>query len=104
MRVNHATPELPLGGGSYPERTHLLYCAHSRVTCQGRMTIDTKALSGETERTKPRNPRPRMGRPTREEAKRRQENLLEVALDMFLERGFDETTVEDIATAARMSK
>ncbi len=68
------------------------------------MTIDTKALSGETERTKPRNPRPRMGRPTREEAKRRQENLLEVALDMFLERGFDETTVEDIATAARMSK
>lgn len=48
--------------------------------------------------------RPRTGRPTLEEAKRLHEKLLEVALDMFLERGFDGTTVEDIATTARMSK
>lgn len=54
--------------------------------------------------TKISSPQPRVGRPTREEAKKRHEKLLEVALDMFLERGFDETTVEDIATVARMSK
>lgn len=50
------------------------------------------------------SPQPQVGRPTREEARKRHEKLLEVALDMFLERGFDETTMEDIATAARMSK
>lgn len=69
------------------------------------MNIDnSRALSSRKARSKPADTQPRVGRPTREEAERRQENLLEVALDMFLERGFDETTVEDIATAARMSK
>lgn len=65
---------------------------------------DSRAVSKGKARSNSRDTQPRVGRPTREEAKRRQENLLEVALDMFLERGFDETTVEDIATAARMSK
>lgn len=69
------------------------------------MNIDnSSALTRRKARAKPADAQPRVGRPTREEAKRRHENLLEVALDKFLERGFDDTTVEDIATAARMSK
>lgn len=69
------------------------------------MSIDnSRALANRKSGAKAVVAQPRIGRPTREEAQRRHENLLEVALDMFLERGFDATTVEDIATAARMSK
>ncbi len=46
----------------------------------------------------------RIGRPTREESRRRQEELLETALDIFLEKGFEQTTMAAIATAAGMSK
>lgn len=48
--------------------------------------------------------RPRIGRPTREESQRRQEELLECALDTFLERGFEQTTMEQIAITVGMSK
>ncbi len=48
--------------------------------------------------------RSRIGRPTREESERRQEELLECALDIFLERGYDQTTMADIAAFAGMSK
>lgn len=48
--------------------------------------------------------RPGVGRPTREQQEQRHEELLNVALDMFLERGFEQTTMEDIATQVGMSK
>lgn len=49
-------------------------------------------------------PRPRAGRPTREEAARRLDELLECALDIFLERGYEEATMVEIASAVGMSK
>lgn len=54
--------------------------------------------------TKPAALRPSVGRPTREQARQRQEELLEGALDMFLEHGFEQTTMEQIATSIGMSK
>jgi TetR/AcrR family transcriptional regulator, mexJK operon transcriptional repressor len=48
--------------------------------------------------------RPGVGRPTRAQQEQRHEELLNVALDIFLERGFDQTTIEDIATQVGMSK
>ena len=44
------------------------------------------------------------GRPTRAQAEQRHEELLSVALDIFLERGFEQTTMEEIATCVGMSK
>jgi AcrR family transcriptional regulator len=46
----------------------------------------------------------RAGRPTRAQAAQRHEELLSVALDIFLERGFEQTTMEEIATCVGMSK
>ena len=46
----------------------------------------------------------RGGRPTREEAERRAERLIEVAADMFLERGFHATTMEAVAEKAGIGK
>lgn len=55
--------------------------------------------------TQPRaKSRPRAGRPTREEAERRHEELLNCALDIFLERGYEQATTLDIANALGMSK
>jgi AcrR family transcriptional regulator len=44
------------------------------------------------------------GRPTEAEARRRQEHLLDVAGAMFMELGFDGTSIEAVAEAASMSK
>lgn len=44
------------------------------------------------------------GRPTREQAAARHEELLDTALDLFLENGFDVTTVEMIASRVNMTK
>lgn len=44
------------------------------------------------------------GRPTREEAARRQEHLIAVATTLFMERGFDATSIDAVAEAAGMSK
>jgi len=44
------------------------------------------------------------GRPTRETARRRQEELLERALEMFSEHGFELTTIEAIAGSLNMTK
>ncbi len=48
--------------------------------------------------------RPGVGRPTRAQQDQRQEELLNVALDMFLEGGFEQTTMEEIAIRVGMSK
>jgi AcrR family transcriptional regulator len=48
--------------------------------------------------------RPGVGRPTRAQQEQRHEELLDVALDIFLERGFEQTTIEAIATHVGMSK
>jgi len=44
------------------------------------------------------------GRPTQEQSLRRQQELLEKALDMFLKKGYTQTTLDDIASAMRMTK
>jgi TetR/AcrR family transcriptional repressor of mexJK operon len=48
--------------------------------------------------------RPRPGRPTRAQQAQRHEELLNAALDIFLDRGFDRATMEDIASCVSMSK
>lgn len=47
---------------------------------------------------------PRSGRPTAEHAKARHSALLDKALDMFLEKGFEQTTLNSIAREVRMTK
>ncbi|PLK26157.1 TetR/AcrR family transcriptional regulator [Novosphingobium sp. TH158] len=44
------------------------------------------------------------GRPTREQAEARLEELLDTALDLFLEHGFELATIEMIATQMNMTK
>lgn len=44
------------------------------------------------------------GRPTREEAVRRDARLLEVATRLFMERGFDGTSIDAVAETAGISK
>lgn len=44
------------------------------------------------------------GRPTREQAAARQQELLDTALDLFLENGFEIATVEMIASRVNMTK
>ncbi|MEY2944024.1 MAG: hypothetical protein RLY97_2038 [Pseudomonadota bacterium] len=46
----------------------------------------------------------RAGRPTREQAVLRRAQLLDVALDHFLEKGFENSTIESIANAVNMTK
>ena len=46
----------------------------------------------------------RMGRPTAEESKRREEQLKDAAYRLFLEKGFDGVTMEAIAGAAGITK
>ena len=47
---------------------------------------------------------PRAGRPTKEQAEARQAQLLDAALDLFLEQGFEQTTIEAIAAHVNMTK
>ena len=48
--------------------------------------------------------RPGVGRPTIAQQQQRHEELLNVALDIFLERGFEQATMEEIAIRVGMSK
>ncbi|WP_068273619.1 TetR/AcrR family transcriptional regulator C-terminal domain-containing protein [Aldersonia kunmingensis] len=50
------------------------------------------------------NQRPGVGRPTQEQAQQRQEELLDCALDVFVENGFERSTIDAIAAAAGMAK
>lgn len=45
-----------------------------------------------------------MGRPTREQAAQRHDELLDRALEVFLENGFERSTIDGIAAAAGMAK
>lgn len=49
-------------------------------------------------------PRARPGRPTREQAKARHNELLDAALDHFLDKGFEVATIEAIAQSVGMTK
>lgn len=53
---------------------------------------------------KNQNPGFRKGRPTREEAKKRDDQLKRAAYRLFLEKGFDAVTMEAIAIAAGITK
>lgn len=48
--------------------------------------------------------RPRAGRPTREQAEARHEELLDCALDHFLDKGYEQATIEAIAGQVGMTK
>ena len=48
--------------------------------------------------------RPRAGRPTREQAQARHEELLDCALDHFLDKGYEQATIEAIAGQVGMTK
>lgn len=48
--------------------------------------------------------RPRAGRPTREQAEARHSQLLDRALDQFLDKGFEQATIEAIAASVGMTK
>ena len=50
------------------------------------------------------NVRPGAGRPTREQAELRHQELLDRALELFLENGFELTTIESIAASVGMTK
>lgn len=67
---------------------------------------ENRAIQTKTGQTavKTHSTRSRLGRPTRAEARRRHEELLEVALDTFLEHGFEQTTILEIAKQVGMSK
>jgi len=48
--------------------------------------------------------RPRGGRPTREDSEQLRDQLLEVATDLFLSQGYGATSIEAVASRARVSK
>jgi AcrR family transcriptional regulator len=48
--------------------------------------------------------RPGAGRPTRDQAEARHRELLATALDIFLDKGFEQTTMEGVAAAVGMTK
>ena len=48
--------------------------------------------------------RPGVGRPMRAQRQQRHEELLNVALDIFLEKGFEQSTMEEIAIRVGMTK
>ena len=55
-------------------------------------------------RTASNRPRMRPGRQTVDQARQRNQELLDIALDLFLEKGFERTTIDAITAAAGMAK
>ena len=66
-----------------------------------RFSLEIKKIRNDTPLTPSR---PGVGRPTRAQQEQRHEELLNVALDVFLERGFEQATIEEIAVQVGMSK
>lgn len=60
-------------------------------------------MAGEMKAIEP-EAKSRAGRPTRDQAAARHAVLLDTALDMFLDKGFELTTMEGVAAAAQMTK
>lgn len=75
-----------------PEQCHYRRVAGNRKEILLRQPASNRAVS------------PGAGRPTREQAELRHAQLLERALDLFLDRGYEQTTLEAIAAAVRMTK
>jgi TetR/AcrR family transcriptional regulator, mexJK operon transcriptional repressor len=48
--------------------------------------------------------RPKAGRPTPEQARQRHDELLDSALDLFLDKGYEQATIEAIAASVGMTK
>lgn len=63
------------------------------------MNVEGSIIPGQT-----RAGRPRAGRPTREQAEARHAELLDRALDHFLDKGFEQATIEAIAADVGMTK
>jgi TetR/AcrR family transcriptional repressor of mexJK operon len=77
------------------------------VLYNGTVSFHYELFSREGKKIRDMNPtatRPGVGRPTREQQEQRHEELLNAALDLFLERGFEQTTIEEIAIHVGMSK
>jgi TetR/AcrR family transcriptional regulator, mexJK operon transcriptional repressor len=51
-----------------------------------------------------RTPRPGAGRPTAVQSQQRHDELLESALDLFVDKGFEQATIEAIAASVGMTK
>jgi AcrR family transcriptional regulator len=62
------------------------------------------SLARTDKKSSSRKARPGAGRPTREEAERRHIELLDEALELFLENGFELTTIDAIAASVGMTK
>jgi len=68
------------------------------------MTTNKKRPAGSTRKAASRKARPGPGRPTRQQAKQRNLELLDNALDLFLRNGYERTTIEGIAASVGMAK
>jgi TetR/AcrR family transcriptional regulator, mexJK operon transcriptional repressor len=51
-----------------------------------------------------RTPRPGAGRPTAQQAQRRADELLDSAFDLFLDKGFEQATIDAVAASVGMTK
>ncbi len=69
-----------------------------------RSTAQEETRTRPTRRTDLAPSRRGAGRPTREQAEARHEELLDTSLDLFLEHGFELATIEMIAAQVRMTK
>jgi AcrR family transcriptional regulator len=69
------------------------------------MTLTSQPVSRSDDAEQSVNPvRPGPGRPRRDQVEQRNSELLDHALDLFLERGFERTTIDAIAASVGMAK
>jgi TetR/AcrR family transcriptional repressor of mexJK operon len=66
--------------------------------------MTTTSAPASTVRRAPRKRQPRGGRPTRDASLRLPDKILDVATGLFLSQGFGATSIEAVATRARISK
>jgi TetR/AcrR family transcriptional regulator, mexJK operon transcriptional repressor len=95
--------------GRFPNALRMAIEANARmltiVTPVGGYTMSSGMVlfSGKAEKLR-REPGRGPGRPTREQIVRRNQELLDKALDLFLENGFAATTIDAISAAVNMSR